>query len=111
MESGGDVMDKYSINKNLPWFHGSPLELTELAPGSTITQWKELAEAFSHKPSRLEYADVFGAIGHNGILHGYLYRIDEPVNMEEDIHPHPRSSMDEGVEWITNRPLRLKRVS
>lgn len=28
------------------WFHGSNIVLSELREGSTITQWKELAEAF-----------------------------------------------------------------
>lgn len=27
------------------------MEFTTLKEGSTITQWKELAEAFSHKPT------------------------------------------------------------
>ena len=37
------------------WYHGSPMLLSELRAGSTITQWRALAEAFSHKPHRLCY--------------------------------------------------------
>lgn len=39
------------------WFHGSNIVLSELREGSTITQWKELAEAFSHQPTILSYDD------------------------------------------------------
>jgi hypothetical protein len=35
------------------WYHGSPLELTTLHEGSTITQKRELARIFSHKPTRV----------------------------------------------------------
>jgi hypothetical protein len=33
---------------NKAWYHGSPLELKILRKGSTITQDRELAMAFSH---------------------------------------------------------------
>ena len=36
------------IDNNKPWYHGTNLVLDTLRTGSTITQWKELAEAFSH---------------------------------------------------------------
>ena len=36
---------------NLPWYHGSPLQLKRLRAGSTITQDRDLARVFSHKPS------------------------------------------------------------
>ena len=39
------------------WYHGSNQVFTELRPNSTVTQWKELAEAFSHQPTRLSYDD------------------------------------------------------
>jgi hypothetical protein len=93
------------------WYHGSPLELTELASGSTITQWKALAEAFSRKPSELEYDNVGGKIKHNGTLPGYLYVIDEPITEDADIYRHPNSTMDSGVEWLTKRPLKLRQIS
>ena len=32
------------------WYHGSSEIFSELKANSTITQWKELAEAFSHQP-------------------------------------------------------------
>ena len=46
-----------TINPNGIWYHGSNQIFTELREGSTITQWKELAEAFSHQPNRLSYND------------------------------------------------------
>jgi hypothetical protein len=93
------------------WFHGSPFVLTELAPGSAITQWKALAEAFSHKPSELEYDNVGGKIKYNGTLPGYLYVIDELITEDVDIYRHPNSSMDDAVEWLTKRPLKLRQIS
>ena len=45
------------IDPNGTWYHGSNTVFTELREGSTVTQWKELAEAFSHQPERLSYDD------------------------------------------------------
>jgi len=83
------------------WFHGSPLKLNNLKAGSTITRWKDLAVAFSHKPTCLIIDDK-RIIKHNGKLKGFLYVIDEEPN-ENDIIKHPNSSMDDGMEWITKR--------
>jgi len=93
---------------NRVWYHGSPEDLTELATGSTITPNRALARAFSHKPTLVCLEDD-GAIRHNGIRAGTLYRIDEPL-APNDIYPHPRSTMPEGLEWLTRRPLRLRRL-
>lgn len=92
------------------WYHGSPLVLNELAAGSTITTWKELAIAFSHKPTTLEYSEVGGSIKHNGSASGFLYIIDEPIREGADIYQHPNTSMDDGVEWLTKRSLKLKLI-
>ncbi len=92
------------------WYHGSLLELTELSVGSTITRWRELAEAFSHKPPMLAYDSVGGTIHHNGQQNGFLYIVDEPIAEDTDIYKHPRTTMDDGVEWLTKHPLRLRRI-
>jgi hypothetical protein len=86
------------------WYHGSPEVLTELAVGSTITPFADLARAFSHKPARLEISDN-GAIAHNGVVPGLLYRV-EGVD-QTAIVQHPRSAMCRAAEWITTRPLAL----
>jgi len=88
-----------------PWFHGSPRQLLELRAGSTITPDRDLARAFSHKPTLLSISDD-GAIKHNGRVDGFLYAISEPIQ-REDIKPHPRSTMNLGKEWLTTRPLRV----
>jgi hypothetical protein len=93
------------------WFHGSPLELQVLAAGSTVTRCRAVAEAFSHKPTWVSVGvpdeDRPVTVAHNGLLPGYLYVVDEPV-ADSDLHPHPRSSFKPGgLEWITDRPLRL----
>ena len=99
----------YPVDMSKPWYHGTPLELDTLRKGSTITQWKELAEAFATKPTTLGYDGIFGKITHNGSQEGILYIIDESL-CDDDIYQHPRTTMDQGVEFLTRRSLRLKRI-
>lgn len=98
---------KIEFGSSSIWYHGSNLELDILRKESTITPWRMLAEAFSHKPSKLEYEDD-GTIFHNGQEPGYLYVIEEPIEIDIDIYRHPRSTMDENTEFLTKRPLKLK---
>ena len=97
------------IDPNGIWYHGSNMGFSELREGSTITQWKELAEAFSHQPDRLSYDDN-GKIYHNGTEKGYLYVIDEPITVGIDVYQHPRTVMDENAEFLTKRPIKVKMV-
>jgi len=90
------------------WYHGSPLEITVLRQRSTITQVRDLARAFSHKPTLLSITDE-GRIQHNGTAPGFLYQIDEEIR-PGDIEPHPRTTMEAGQEWLTTRDLRLSLV-
>ena len=91
------------------WYHGSDRLFDELRVNSTVTPWRELAEAFSHQPNRLS-CDDDGNIFHNGTQKGYLYVIDEPVTVGEDVYQHPRTAMDENAEFLTRRPLKVKRI-
>jgi hypothetical protein len=93
---------------SIPWYHGSPLELTVLRAGSTITPERRLAEVFSHKPTLVSMEDD-GSLEHNGSLPGFLYQVAEEVK-EEDVEQHPRSSMSPGQEWLTRRDLMLKLI-
>lgn len=85
------------------WYHGSPLELTVLVEGSTMTQKRDLARVFSHKPP-IVCMDDHGHILHNGVAPGYLYEIGEIVT-PDDVIPHPRTTMQPGDEWLITRPL------
>ena len=87
------------------WYHGSPRELATLRTGSTVTQDRKLAEAFSHKPTLVSVSDS-GRIKHNGSKPGFLYRIAEAVQAE-DVSPLPRSVMEFGKEWLIQRELRV----
>ena len=91
------------------WYHGSPSQFEVLRADSTITQWRELAEAFSHKPTILGYDD--DSIFHNGNEIGYLYVIDEVIKIGNDIYQHPRTTMDSNVEFLTKRPLKVKLIA
>jgi len=89
------------------WYHGSPFELTYILEGSTITQNADLARVFSHKPTTVWITDENeSCFKHNGTQSGLLYSIAEDVKMD-DVYPHPNSSMAEGLEWLTNRDLRV----
>ena len=90
------------------WYHGSPHRLTSIRGGSTITQDRDLARAFSHKPTVVSISDD-GFIQHNGTVPGFLYRIAEDVQ-PGDVYPRPRSSLPWGREWLTRRDLRVSLI-
>lgn len=98
-----------NLNIKNQWYHGSNLKLYFLDSGSTITQWRELALAFSHKPKILIIQDD-NSIIHNGQEFGYLYVIDELIDIDKCVCPHPKSTMDSGLEFLTNRRLRLRLI-
>lgn len=104
-------MDKASWDFTKPWYHGSPKVLDVLRVGSTITQDRELARVFSHKPTLVSVEDVGESrqIRHNGTEPGFLYRIAEEI-ASEDVTPHPRSAIEFGKEWLTGRLFRLTLV-
>ena len=91
------------------WYHGSPRKLSVLQIGSTITQNRELARIFSHKPTVVSLEDD-GRIRHNGTVPGYLYVILDELG-PQDVIPHPHSTMPPGEEWLTVRELRLRLFS
>jgi hypothetical protein len=94
------------FDPNQSWYHGSPLELTVLRKESTITQKRELARIFSHKPIIVSVSDN-GQVKHNGTMPGYLYVIADKVQ-PEDVIPHPHTTMEPGDEWLTTRELHLR---
>jgi hypothetical protein len=107
---GGQAMH---CNYSLPWYHGSPLRLTYLRAGSTITQDKELARIFSHKPPlvvQTSTENVDGRFKHSGTTPGFLYQVAEEIG-PEDVYPHPRTAMKPGQEWLTRRDLRLELIA
>ncbi len=100
--------------RHTDWFHGSPVKLSSLRTGSTVTPVITLARAFSHKPSILEI-DVQEntdsgkrnvEIRHDGTKPGYLYRVavSEPSH---DLIQHPDSTGARGEEMLTTRELTL----
>jgi hypothetical protein len=115
MTDFADLLAEWDFHR--PWYHGSPHRLEFLLAGSTITQDKDVARVFSHKPQIVllnddpkVLAQNFSRLRHNGELPGMLYLIDEALG-SEDIYPHPRSSMPPGLEWLTRRLLRLRMLN
>ena len=94
-----------TIQKHDAWFHGSPLTLTVLRKGSTITRNEDLARAFSRKPEIVSVSDD-GRIQHDGTSRGFVYRLAGRVTAD-DITAHPNSSMNQGQEWITKKDFEL----
>lgn len=92
------------------WYHGSNQWFSQLKEGSTITPWRALAEAFSHKPAVLSILDD-GTIVHNGTASGYLYLLDEVIVPGRDVIPHPRSTMESGLEFLTTRPVHVRFIA
>ncbi|GAG23995.1 unnamed protein product, partial [marine sediment metagenome] len=82
--------------------------LTAIRKGSTITQDRDLARVFSHRPTLVSISHDAGIdrIRHDGTVPGFLYRIAEDLR-PGDVYPHPHSSMGAGKEWLTSRELRV----
>jgi hypothetical protein len=78
-------MKPWQVDWSAPWFNGSDKVFEALRPGSTITQWRALSEAFSLQPTSL-WIDENDRIGHNGRRDGLL-------------------------EWHTLRPLQVRLVA
>jgi hypothetical protein len=111
MNEQGDGIVEWDYTK--PWYHGSPERLTYIRRGSTITQDRDLARVFSHRPTLVScYTDSEGRyrIKHSGTRPGFLYRVAENVSVE-DVYPHPRTTMQPGDEWLTKRDLRVELIS
>ncbi len=66
---------------NLTWYHGSQQKLTKLRVGSSVTQNKNVAKAFSHRPFLLSLSDQ-GTVKHNGVTPGYLYTVADEIGPE-----------------------------
>src|SRR5829696_8184901 len=81
------------------WFHGSPLKLHILRMGSTITQKRDLARIFSHKPTIVSISND-GQVKHNGTARGYLYIVMGEIQVQ-DVAPHPQTTMAAEDEWLT----------
>ena len=90
-----------------PWYHGSPEKLTELRKGSWVTQFKEMAKAFSHKPSLISLDDDGQAVKHDGQLIGFLYIVSEPIGPDDVSYLHNTGQ----THWQTQRDLRIRYVA
>ena len=95
-------------NYNLPWYHGSQQELTTLRVGSSITQDREIARIFAHRPG-ISTVEDDGTHKHNGTTPGYLHIIDEPITAE-DVEPHPHPINASKWEWLTKRAIKVRLI-
>ena len=40
-----------------------------------------------------------------------IYIVDEPIEIDKDIYAHPRSTMAKGLELLTKRNLKVKKIA
>ena len=92
----------------LTWYHGSQQKLNTLRVGSSITQDRNVAKAFSHRPSLLTQSES-GTAKHDGTTPGYLYIVADEIG-PDDVYPHPHPVNVTRWEWLTNRELKLKLI-
>ena len=104
-----DGKGRWDVPGSPDWYHGSPLKLEVLKSGGSVTRNRDIACAFSHRPTCVEMCDD-GVIRHNGTENGYLYVVDEPVVPDADIQPHSACLDDDPWEWVTTRELKLRLV-
>lgn len=93
---------------SLTWYHGSQQELAKLRVGSSITQSRSVAKAFSHRPSLVSWSDS-GEVRHNGVTPGYLYVVSDDIG-PDDVYPHPHPANADHWEWLINRELKLELI-
>ena len=105
------------VDYRCTWYHGSQQRLTQLRAGSSITQNRDVAKAFSHRPSKV--AMSYGGDGepgihdwkvrHDGFTPGFLYVVSDEVG-PGDVRPHPHPANASRFEWLTKRDLRLELI-
>ena len=103
------------IDFSLPWYHGSQEQLTKLRAGSSNTQNRDLAKAFSHRPSLVSMSDRGDGevspetflVRHNGETPGFLYFVSGETG-PDDVHPHPHPANATRWEWVTDRELNIE---
>ena len=95
------------------WYHGSQRRLTRLRAGSSITQNRDVAKAFSHRPSLMTMSQPRDgeewSVRHDGSMPGYLYVVAEEIGTG-DHRPHPHPVNVSKWEWLTNRELAVELV-
>jgi hypothetical protein len=97
-----------TVDYNEPWYHGSPEALEVLRKGSWVTQFKEFAKAFSHKPPLISFGDdECRDVKHNGKLAGRLYVLAESIG-PDDVSYLPDTA---GTHWQTQRDLNVRLVA
>ena len=95
-------------NFSLPWYHGAQQELTTLRVGSSITQNRDIARIFSHRPAITSIEDD-GSMKHNGTAPGYLHLVDEPLSAD-DVEPHPHPINESKWEWLIKREVKVRLI-
>lgn len=89
------------------WYHGSPEMIAVLRKGSWVTQFKEMAKAFSHKPSLMSLADDCQSVKHDGKVPGFLYMVSESLGPDDVSYLRDTAN----THWQTERDLQISIVA
>ena len=82
-----------------------------LRKGSWVTQFKELAKAFSHRPSLISFGDDSQTVKHNGQQPGFLYIVSEEVGpddvsyLRDTAQTHWQTQYDLQVSLVAELPV------
>ena len=98
------------------WFHGSPQMLTLLKAGSSITPFRHIAKAYSHKPTHLELSVledteknvIHVEVTHDGNVPGFLYQV--LVSDQEELRKPDQNLGPLGEEMITTQDISLRLI-
>lgn len=98
------------------WFHGSPTMLTQLRIGSSITAFREIAKAYSHKPRHLELSVledteknvIHVEVIHDGSVPGFLYEV--LISTQDELRKPDENLGPLGEEMITTQEIALRLI-
>ena len=103
------VETKKKVSFRGSYYFGTNKKIESIKKGMVVTPSRDLAIAYAHKPKNISIDNK--KVYHDGKgLVGYLYKIDEPLVVGEDIFQYYASKFDDGYEMLTKRELKIKLV-
>lgn len=104
-----EIERKKKVSFKGSYYFGTNQKIEKIKKGMVITPSRDLAIAYAHKPKTISINDK--KVYHDGKkVPGYLYKIDEPLVVGEDIFQYYASKFDDGYEMLTKRELKIKLV-
>ncbi|MBD3277072.1 MAG: hypothetical protein GF388_02120 [Candidatus Aegiribacteria sp.] len=104
------------VKPDRTWYHGSTEELTLLRTGSSVTPFREIAKAYSHKPKQLELSvlentdtsSIHVDVTHDGDKPGFLYEV--LINNQAELRTPEENLGPLGEEMVTTKEYSLRLI-